>query len=91
MTWTHSPYTTFYRYEDMLQDKTQFFLNIKKNIGLDYDQKQIENAIALSEGKRTRKNKAITGRGQQLPQKIKEKIKRYSKFYNNTDMSLIGL
>ena len=53
--------------------------------------RQIESAVKRAQGASTRKNKAQIGRGEALPDKAKDAIRRYADYYPELDCSIIGL
>jgi hypothetical protein len=51
----------------------------------------ISNALARAEGANTKKNKGISGRGAELADSVKDRIRRYAAYYSEIDFSPIGL
>lgn len=81
------------RYEDLLADPAGILRKVHQKYfpQLKIDDAVIQQAIEQAGNIDTRKNKAETGRGEELPEPLKNKIRHYASFYPDVDFSPIGL
>ncbi len=92
LSWQHAPVRHItVLYEDMLADPAQTLARIMAFYDVDASEEQIRQGIEKVASADTRRNKAVTGRGDQLSTEIKNRIRHYTKFYKDTDFSPIGL
>ena len=79
------------RYEDLLDDPPGQIAAITDWLG--FPQSGEDNAAAIEKGgsRYTRKNKAIKGRGKDLPRELVERILKMASYYPDTDFSRAGL
>lgn len=78
-------------YEDLLIDKTEQIRAILDFVGEPYDEMRYENSMSKIAKARTRKNRGVAGRGAELSDVLKLKVKSYSRFYEGIDFSPLGL
>ena len=79
-------------YEEMLRDPVSEILGVVRWIGQGgVTGEDVEAALAGVEGMNTRKNKAVTGRGQQLPAHLIAEVRRMASYYPEIDFSDIGI
>ncbi len=81
-------------YEDLIADKPSVIQNVLKFYGLGAALRGIEQKIKETEleGRKTRFNKGVAGRGESgLSDRQKERIRRLARYYPATDFSRLGL
>ena len=78
-------------YSDMKKDAFSTVKDILEYIKEPSSDSKIEKAMAEVVKKNTRKNKGITGRGNQIPDDLKRKIINYTKYYPKVNFDLIGI
>ena len=78
-------------YEEMVENKEDFFGKILNYCG--YNSKEIFNKgdFFILKNKKDRFNKGLVGRGEQLDSRAKDYILKISRYYPDTDLSLMGL
>lgn len=60
---------------------------IAAHIGFDVSNNDLRRAVEMANGANVRFNKGVTGRGQELPQELKDRIARYAAYYGDQDFS----
>jgi hypothetical protein len=92
-TWADCPDKLLVRYEEIHADVGAVVRRIGEHYGLGVT--DAEAAVAVEEagrsGEATRKNKAVLGRGEGLPDEVKRKIMALAGYYEGIDFSVIGL
>ena len=93
ISWNKAPTRLIVTYEEITQSTEECLNRILAYSGLQFDSLTIQSAIKNAyTGKRNiRLNKGVSGRGKDLPERVKNRIKDYVKYYPNEDFSLIGL
>jgi hypothetical protein len=92
LSWQHAGVrhiTLFYR--DILADPAKVMRRIMAFYDVEVSDDQIQQGMIKAATIDTRKNKAVIGRGAQLSEEVKDRIRRYTTFYKDTDFSPIGL
>lgn len=81
------------KYEDMLADPESMFLDMFNFAGEDVSKEQLKNWTESLKKERvdTKRNKGIAGRGEDLPEELKDQVRRLASYYSDTDLSPIGL
>lgn len=78
-------------YEALVRDTPEIVAEVLDYCGVSYREEDVDRAIAASAQKDTRKNKGVTGRGDQLSDKVRAKIAAYADYYPDVDFRPIGL
>ena len=78
-------------YNDLNQHPEKTVKSILEFISEPRDHDLITAALNTSQKQDTRKNTAISGRGAELPKKMRDRIMSYKRFYTDVDFSHIGL
>ncbi|RLA80836.1 MAG: hypothetical protein DRG78_10210 [Epsilonproteobacteria bacterium] len=105
--WYFNFYTTWFEYIKNTNNKNIFIIEYEKmksnvhsevdtilqNLSVNYTQDELDNAInkTSSDKKKTRKNKAIIGRGESLSEQQRDRIYKFAGYYLDIDFSLIGI
>jgi len=81
------------RYEQLLEDTEAQFAELWSFCtGQDPEPGQVRDMLAKAERRgQTRFNKGVTGRGQELPAAIRERVRSWTRFYPDTDFGPLGL
>ncbi len=82
---------TWLRYEDLIGGEVEAVKRIVADARMGIDDAAIETALSQAQQGETRLNKGVAGRGEALPQAVKDKIRRLADYYPSTDFSPIGL
>ncbi len=90
--WQSRANTFFITYESLLQDAQKTLRQIGQYLNLNLKEADIIKAIdeANRDDKMTYKNQCIKGRGEALPEVLKNKIKTYASYYD-IDFSMMGI
>jgi len=78
-------------YNELNSDPVKTVTSILEFISEPRSEAAILDALSISEKQETRKNTAISGRGSELSQEMRNRIISYSRFYPDVDFSYIGL
>lgn len=89
--WNDCPNKLFVTYDDLKHDIDKTVKSIVDYTGLNSNTHQISAAIERAQGANTRKNKAVSGRGDTLSKAVKDKIRGYANYYPHIDFSPLGL
>jgi len=81
----------FVTYDEFMKNKFEKMNDICHDLEIDVSDFEIRLALDSLKSKKTRKNIGILGRGNALPEVLKEKIRKMSAYYKDMDFSLIGL
>lgn len=81
------------KYEDMLADAESVFHDTFDFAGEKVNKEELSNWATSLKKERvdTKKNKGISGRGEDMPEHLKEQVYRLASYYSDTDFSPIGL
>lgn len=82
---------TWLRYEDLIGGEVEAVKRITVDARMGVDDATIKTALSQAREGETRLNKGVAGRGEALPQAVKDKIRRLTDYYPSTDFSPIGL
>lgn len=82
---------TWVTYEDLIGDEVATVGRICAGSGWEVGQSEIERAVAAAQGSHTRRNKGVAGRGEALPEDVKDRLRALTRFYPSVDFSPIGL
>lgn len=91
VSWSDSPFNKLVTYEQLTCEREGTLEGILDDCGLKVGRRKLLDAINAAGGAKTRKNKGIAGRGEALPDAVKEKILHYASYYPHYDLSPIGL
>jgi hypothetical protein len=92
VSWTYSDCpATWVSYEDLIGNELETVRRICADTGLEVTDTEILAAVAAAGQSETRLNKGVTGRGQALPEELKDRILALTRFYPSIDFSPIGL
>ena len=92
VSWSSYDYpATWITYEDLIGSEALNLKRIATDAKIDIDDAAIQSAIEQTKGTDTRLNKGVSGRGESLPQAVKDKIRRLTGYYPSIDFSPIGL
>ncbi len=91
LSWLECENKLFVTYEDMIRDPVSVVSMINKYNSFSFDEVEIEKAVQSANGVFTRKNKGITGRGEDLGQSVKDHICRMASLYTDVDFTPIGI
>ena len=81
----------FVGYEEMLEQPEEILKKVLRHIGEPKSDAEIHRVVAGTDGSKTRKNKGVAGRGEQmLNARHKAKIKSLLGYYDHVDFSRIG-
>jgi len=78
-------------YEDYTENTNECLRKIAEYGNIKCKDSDIDNSIKKASKQNTRKNVGVSGRGEKLPDNIKDKICKMAKYYDNIDFSPIGL
>ena len=90
-TWSQCENKILVTYEELNQDSHRTFKRILEELGMDATDEAIIDCIKMASSGGTRMNKGIIGRGQSLPDVLKERIAKYCSYYKGIDFSIIGV
>lgn len=85
------------RYEEMVEDPLRLIQRIAERAALPFSTEQLRAALTVADVKPvhftrgTRLNVGKVGRGAELPDRIKDRIRKMASYYPNADLSMIGL
>ena len=91
VSWISRPNIIVRTYEELSADAVGMVTDLLETLNTPITRNTIEEAVARANSSHTRKNKAVVGRGGDLPSFVKEKIANYASFYPHIDFSPIGL
>jgi len=91
MSWTLCNKKSIITYEQLIENPSQILAKILKFSDISYSDSDIENAIQRATKQSTRQNVGKKGRGEDLPEELKKKIRSLANYYPETNFSLIGL
>ena len=91
VSWYHYDEKLLVTYEKMIPNTFDTLKEIVSFCNIHATSRDIENSIDNATNQSTRKNVGRSGRGDSLPDDVKEKIYNMTKFYPNVDFSTIGL
>jgi Sulfotransferase domain len=89
--WQECPDKLMLTYEELRQDPIGCLEKVANKADLHVSRTDCENARELAKAKKTRLNKGVEGRGDQLSRGQREKIAAYTRYYPKVDFSPIGL
>ena len=90
-TWSLCQKKLFLTYNDVTKDTFSTITKIVKYSKMNFSPKEIDFAIKKALTGFTRKNVGISGRGNTLPEELKERIRRMASYYPNLDFSPLGI
>jgi len=91
VSWTLCQKKCIITYEQLIENPSQILEKILKFSDISYSDSDIEIAIRRATKQYTRQNVGKKGRGEDLPEELKEKIRSLTNYYPGTDFSLIGI
>lgn len=91
VSWTQCDAALWVTYDQLTESPESTVQKIMGHAGVGYDMKTIKQALAAAEGAANRKNVGRSGRGNLLPEELKQTIRSYCAFYPDVDFSLIGI
>lgn len=89
--WTKAGVAPILHYEDLSQDPGNVLRQAAEHIGLPAHKQAIQDVLSKATGMETRKNKAVAGRGDAIPEEARAQIHRMASYYKGVDFSSIGL
>ena len=81
--------TEYIRYEDLVEDPETTLFKASKILNIETSTDKIESAINAASKMDTRRNKAITGRGEMLEVSYRKEIAEIASLYQGVDFSCI--
>ena len=78
-------------YSDMIKDAFTTVKSILEYIKEPSSDQEIHDAMEKVAKKNTRKNKGVSGRGNQLSDELKKRVISYTKYYPSVDFDLFGI
>lgn len=78
-------------YEDLVADPHTQVRRVVDRIGIEKTRDEIDHSIQAAGGKFTRKTAGITGRGAQLSDEQKQRIRNMAGYYPHIDFTILGL
>ncbi|WMS87288.1 sulfotransferase domain-containing protein [Pleionea litopenaei] len=78
-------------YEELKNNPVETVSKVLDFCDVSISKERIETSIEKGKKKNTRQNKGIIGRGDQLSDELKSKVKGYTKFYPGVDFSPMGI
>lgn len=90
-TWTRCPNAALVTYEDMRADSVKALDRAFRKLRVRFTTKEITTALEKASSGKTRMNKGETGRGGGLPDRVRDKIVAYARYYPGIDFSPIGI
>jgi hypothetical protein len=91
VSWKNHGGIKFVLYEELIKDPLDISCGIFEHANIEIEKSLIASAIDKAKSGYTRLNRGISGRGNELPLHLCEKINRYAKFYPNVDFRDIGI
>ena len=91
VSWTANGSYPIFTYEELNSDPESVVSRVAERLLVNVSTDAVAAAVARAQNADTRKNKAVVGRGADLPSSVKDTIRRYAQYYPDTDFSLIGL
>lgn len=88
--WLNSPYPVM-TYEQVFRDPKDGATALLKQLDISVDPSRVDRALAQLDGRRTRFNVGIRGRGDSLSQATKEQIQLLASHYRHQDLKPLGL
>jgi len=80
------------RYEDLLENPEKTVARIcKRHADTIFSKDDITAALDRAQGRNTRRNQAIAGRGEEIPERVRDKVRAYTTYYPSIDFTPIGL
>jgi len=78
-------------YEQLIADPHQVVKHICEEFEMSFGETEVLKAIAETAEKNTRKNIGVSGRGLEIPDHLKDNIKRMAGYYSDVDFTHIGI
>lgn len=92
VSWLERPDALRVSFDDLMANKQAEFTRILGYAGLAVSASELAAAIDKADGGgKTRKNQGVAGRGSDLPEALKARIRQYAAYYPGVDFSSIGL
>ena len=87
----HSDQIAICRYEHLIEDPGSLLLQHLRAIGIAVSEEAISRGLTVAKKQYTRKNKAVAGRCQNIPDDVREQVTRIFHHYKDIDWSFIGI
>jgi hypothetical protein len=91
VSWNDCINKTFVTYEDLNIDTFATLKNILQELELSDSDENIKEYINRASKLPTKKNVAKIGRGEMLPQKLKDRVRKFASYYPDVDFTPIGI
>jgi hypothetical protein len=92
ISWTYAKNVHFVSYEQLVAEPMDNVRSMLLDVGCQFSNSAVKNAVTVAGGKNTRKNVAVIGRGVSLvPEDVQERIRAHASYYPEVDFSLVGL
>ena len=91
VSWISRPEIIVLTYEELSAAPIDTVTGLFERLNAPITREAVESAVARASTSHTRKNKAVVGRGGDLPTAVQEKVAKYASFYPHIDFSPIGL
>jgi len=92
LSWRECSDALIISYEDINRDKHDVVRRVLEFAGLESTDEVVADAVAATEeGGKTRKNRAVLGRGAELNPEVRQRIFDYAGYYPDIDFSIIGI
>ena len=91
ITWYEVKNKLFLTYEELLANPEKTLTKVVDYVGLNCKQSDILESIEKAKTQFTRKNVGITGRGNEVPNDVKNYVIHLCKYYKDIDFSPIGI
>lgn len=91
VSWAKYQEKTLITYEELNQDTSGTVKKILTKLKISVSDKEINEYIVSASQKNTRKNLAVIGRGDALPQELKDRVYKFASYYSDVDFSPLGI
>jgi Sulfotransferase domain len=91
VSWQECPDKLLFTYEELTGDPLGCLQKVAAKANLSVSHSDCEQAVKLAKTKKTRLNKGVAGRGEELTQAQRERIASYARYYPGVDFSPIGI
>lgn len=85
--WQRCPDKLVLNYDNWIGNPLDTLRLVVAHVGIDVSDDAIRSAVETANGASTRFNKGVAGRGQELPQELKDRIARYAAHYGDRNFS----
>lgn len=92
VSWQHAPKKPIWlHYEKFTEDPIREMHRVTRAMGIMYTDAQLQEALDKADAQNTRKNVGRNGRGAEMPEAVRQRIRQLAAWYPMEDLSVIGL